>query len=488
MMTYEDQLKSDEWRKKRNNILQRDNYHCQHCKRFGICGDDIYIPLYTLDDIKYYITNKELQELIFDSFFNLSCISGTYDQYGRPIVDEKKFNLEKALFSHSTTKYKDTIYKTNFNISAINSSDWLQKHPFWSNPLLHKQGETILNQIDDYILYSTNISLPKYINGRKILINPYTSICSYEIQHKEKSSYGFLKITTAAIHILFMNAHIDDNYTEGSTYFYTNLYKQEYEIPILNIHHKSYMKNHLAWEYENSNFITLCKNCHQKEHNQNNLPIKRNEEVTISHKYLTFFLSNIDFAQIYLSIHYPFSYQFLVENWSFFILGDAHYSVSIVDTDTIYHPKLGLVFNKNIRWNSKLRAKFNYGLWDPFLGLFVGTGHGQTEYNEIDFEDTMIPLDIKEEFEARDSCLLQMNYLWQQDSEFTPTFYSDYDLFEEIPTLTFEEFKNKYDKFPLKVLVNDSIWENTLKDIIDEKFCLTIFNKLKYKKTQNYVS
>ena len=123
-----------------------------------------------------------------------------------------------------------------------------------------------------------------------------------------------------------------------------------------------------------------------------------------------------------------------------------------------------------------------------FLGLFVGTGHGQTEYNEIDFEDTMIPLDIKEEFEARDSCLLQMNYLWQQDSEFTPTFYSDYDLFEEIPTLTFEEFKNKYDKFPLKVLVNDSIWENTLKDIIDEKFCLTIFNKLKYKKTQNYVS
>lgn len=25
-----------------------------------------------------------------------------------------------------------------------------------------------------------------------------------------------------------------------------------------------------------------------------------------------------------------------------------------------------------------------------------------------------------------------MNYLWQQDSEFTPTFYSDYNLFEKI--------------------------------------------------------
>ena len=43
-----------------------------------------------------------------------------------------------------------------------------------------------------------------------------------------------------------------------------------------------------------------------------------------------------------------------------------------------------------------------------------------------------------------------MNYLWQQDSEFTPTFYSDYDLFEEIPTLTFEEFKINTTNFHLK--------------------------------------
>lgn len=75
------------------------------------------------------------------------------------------------------------------------------------------------------------------------------------------------------------------------------------------------------------------------------------------------------------------------------------------DIDTLYRPKLGLVFNKNIRWNSKLRAKFDYGLWNPFLGVYEGTDHGQTEHDEIDFEDIMIPLDLKREFETLDHCI-----------------------------------------------------------------------------------
>lgn len=158
-------------------------------------------------------------------------------------------------------------------------------------------------------------------------------------------------------------------------------------MPILHVHHKSYKENHLAWEYENSNLITLCEDCHQKEHYQNHISkthtnsINANNRSSIYQKYLTFFLNNIDFAQIYLSIHYPFSYQFLINNWHYLKLGDAHYSVFMSDIDTLYRPKLGLVFNKNIRWNSKLRAKFDYGLWNPFLGVYEGTDHGQTEHD-----------------------------------------------------------------------------------------------------------
>lgn len=149
------------------------------------------------------------------------------------------------------------------------------------------------------------------------------------------------------------------------------------------------------------------------------------------------------------------------------------------DIDTLYRPKLGLVFNNNIRWNSKLRAKFDYGLWNPFLGVYEGTDHGQTEHDEIDFEDIMIPLDLKREFETLDHCIFfEMAYLWQELDDM-PVLYSEQNLFEEIPFLNFEEFKDKFKDSSLKVLVNGSIWENTLKHIIDEKFCIAIFEKLK---------
>ena len=135
---------------------------------------------------------------------------------------------------------------------------------------------------------------------------------------------------------------------------------------------------------------------------------KKRKKVTISHK-----LSNHSFFQTQIS--HRFIYQFIILLVINFQLKTGLFSYQVMHTTPFQQSiqTLFIILNqvqysiKNIRWNSKLRAKFNYGLWDPFLGLFVGTGHGQTEYNEIDFEDTMIPLDIKEEFEARDSCLLQ---------------------------------------------------------------------------------
>jgi len=35
----------------------------------------------------------------------------------------------------------------------------------------------------------------------------------------------------------------------------------------LQVHHKKYIKNRLAWEYDDSNLITLCSDCHKKIHN-----------------------------------------------------------------------------------------------------------------------------------------------------------------------------------------------------------------------------
>ena len=36
----------------------------------------------------------------------------------------------------------------------------------------------------------------------------------------------------------------------------------------LHVHHLSYMKGHMPWEYDNSNFVTLCEHCHSEVHNK----------------------------------------------------------------------------------------------------------------------------------------------------------------------------------------------------------------------------
>lgn len=40
------------------------------------------------------------------------------------------------------------------------------------------------------------------------------------------------------------------------------------ENSTLHVHHKSYDTNKMAWEYEDSNFMTLCESCHKLEHDK----------------------------------------------------------------------------------------------------------------------------------------------------------------------------------------------------------------------------
>ncbi len=45
-ISYIEQLKSKEWKRKRSHILSRDKYHCLHCGSFGIMGKSCYKILY----------------------------------------------------------------------------------------------------------------------------------------------------------------------------------------------------------------------------------------------------------------------------------------------------------------------------------------------------------------------------------------------------------------------------------------------------------
>lgn len=44
-------------------------------------------------------------------------------------------------------------------------------------------------------------------------------------------------------------------------------------LPILQVHHKRYIEGKLIWEYDDSDLVTLCKECHTLVHQEIGIPI-----------------------------------------------------------------------------------------------------------------------------------------------------------------------------------------------------------------------
>ncbi|MCH7410189.1 hypothetical protein MM239_12345 [Belliella sp. DSM 111904] len=225
--------------------------------------------------------------------------------------------------------------------------------------------------------------------------------------------------------------------------------------------------------------------------NDNILPYNLLDSFTseIYNNYKTIFLNNIDLAIQYISIHYPFDYSYLIENWELLEHGSAHYSVFISDIESVFYSSFGLSYNKNIRWNSKLRAKYNYGFRNLYIGRVEGTGFDPVEYDEQDYLDIIIPLDFEKEIQIRNYTsflywsevttrnLKSKDFLQFSESDRV----SDECFTKKYDCLQFSEFKEIFENNRFTFLVNDSIWENTLKNIIDIDFCNTLLEVKKAK-------
>lgn len=118
MITYAEQLQSPEWKRKRFHILQRDNFHCQHCGTFGISGYNIFIPLSTLYDIDSYINDEKLQNLIFHSFLDLIFApADPSERYQKSQEEKATFQFHKTISIEGTD---DSVY----NVFLVKSKDW----------------------------------------------------------------------------------------------------------------------------------------------------------------------------------------------------------------------------------------------------------------------------------------------------------------------------------------------------------------------------
>lgn len=195
--------------------------------------------------------------------------------------------------------------------------------------------------------------------------------------------------------------------------------------------------------------------------------------------FLNSFLGEPLFAKTYISMYYPFTYQEILERWEYLIHGDAHYSIYIDDIESYIKPQLGLSFNNNIRWNSKLKAKYEYGFIEPFNGYIVGTHKGNIEFNERDYLDDILPLDAVTDAKVRNDIMLEW-FFNNGDCDYDDLNLFDWDLINKVfPNLSYTEYKKLYDMSPYVIFLNKSIWDNTFSQIVDLNFCDKV---LEYKK------
>lgn len=185
-----------------------------------------------------------------------------------------------------------------------------------------------------------------------------------------------------------------------------------------------------------------------------------------------------------LSIHYPFTAAQIDKYWNVLVLGSAHYSVFLRDTDQTFSPELGLCFNNNIRWTDELRSRWVIGFDIPFFGV-EGAGI-PCEYDEMESRSHIIPLSLIRELDARNAIeLSEWRSLGGPDYDEDGPNLIDISLFtKHYARLDDQELEDLLIENSGIVLLNPTIWANTIMPELSTE----IVNALLDKQLSNYES
>jgi hypothetical protein len=164
------------------------------------------------------------------------------------------------------------------------------------------------------------------------------------------------------------------------------------------------------------------------------------------------------------------------------------------DNYTYCNPEFGLCFNRNINWTRELKGKWTLGIYDPFNACIAGTDVGCINLGEEHDLENLIPLSIKKEFDAFNVSLISGWHdtfgpvdINQNPDEFEGPNFIDTDIYnQKLVRLDFSEFELIYKEKKSKILYNESIWENTLKEILTKEWVTQfLISQLKIFKTRN---
>jgi hypothetical protein len=177
-------------------------------------------------------------------------------------------------------------------------------------------------------------------------------------------------------------------------------------------------------------------------------------------------LKDLDFFSQLVSIHFPFTESEINEYWDVLVPGVGHFPVYLSDTDWCYSSSIGLCSNQNIRWTESLREKWSIGFNDPFNGYLIGLGIHPVEYDDMEkFRQTFLPMNLSElehwAFRAAGDNYSSSGQIEEFLEKELDNPHEDV-LHKHYNRLNFEDFFKLYQYNKSAVLLNRSIWYNTL--------------------------
>jgi hypothetical protein len=185
--------------------------------------------------------------------------------------------------------------------------------------------------------------------------------------------------------------------------------------------------------------------------------------------YNDFFLQHLDFAIEYISLHYPFTEDQVLENMPYLNKGDAFYSEYERDICSTVCPEIGLCFNQNIQWTLALKR-----LWKVGYEIVLPdccSGNGGYYFPAID--QNVVWGDVSPEILFDIIPLYVYKELWDRHS-LNAEYYQGWDsgvsdeLLEDVvySKLSLQELYDLFQRDRTIVLFNDSIWQYTIKDVL----------------------
>lgn len=211
-MTYHELLNTENWKLKRQEILDRDNYTCKRC---GISRENNFSgKLFTFEK---NLTNQ------------FKCVFLKDENLETNLVRLEGINLKLNILC-KTDIYKSEIVANRQYVIAVNFADKrIIKYPF--------NGSTITNLKENIFLN----------NGTNEIFNKVFN---------RKFSDPNIEVDLEAMWLI--------------EYGVEHLAIKKYNN--MHVHHKCYRKDIEIWNQDNEEYITLCSICHQIVHQNQQIP------------------------------------------------------------------------------------------------------------------------------------------------------------------------------------------------------------------------